>query len=373
VRDAIALAGLLDNANVKAFLAVIRAGEGTSDPDGYRRHFGGSHFDSFADHPRKAITAGLGRNQYTSTAAGAYQFLTRTWNGLVRQYGFADFAPKTQDISALALIDGRKALDDVLAGRFDEAVRKCSLEWASLPGSPYGQPTKTLGQARATYVAAGGLYEASTPEPLPRPQPATETRAAADPGPAAPPPKESTMPAPLLPILAAVLPSIIDSIPKLGKLFGSGSEVAERNVKAAEIAVDIVTEAVGARNAQEAAEVIAADPAMAAAARQAIESRWLELTEAGGGGIEGARKADVDRTASTDKVRDIFKSHSFWIALALLPLVYIIVLSIIGVLGSASWSDDVRASIAGLIVGTIIGGLMGYYFGQTTSRNRTPA
>jgi len=37
----------------------------------------------------------------------------------------------------------------VKAGRFDAAVAKCAKEWASLPGSPYGQPVKTLDQARA--------------------------------------------------------------------------------------------------------------------------------------------------------------------------------------------------------------------------------
>lgn len=205
-RDAIALAGLLQNANVQAFLRVIRAGEGTSDEDGYRRHFGGRLFDSFSDHPRVAITAGLGRNQYTSTAAGAYQFLSRTWDGLVRQYGFADFAPRTQDIAALALIDGRRALDDVLAGRIQAAIRKCAPEWASLPGSPYGQPTKTLEQALATYSAAGG----ST---LPSPQPEPDRPTAAQPAPTAPvpaPSKESTMPAPILgAVAAAVAPDLL--------------------------------------------------------------------------------------------------------------------------------------------------------------------
>ena len=68
------LRAALADANVRAFLAVIRAGEGTSDDDGYRRCFGGSLFDSFADHPRRVVRAG----GYTSTAAGAYQFLART-------------------------------------------------------------------------------------------------------------------------------------------------------------------------------------------------------------------------------------------------------------------------------------------------------
>lgn len=366
MRDVVALTGLLDSSNVRAFLAVIRAGEGTADQDGYRRHFGGSHFESFAEHPRKAVTAGLGRHQYTSTAAGAYQFLARTWDGLVRQYGFADFAPRTQDIAALALIDGRRALDDVIAGRFEAAVRKCAREWASLPGSPYGQPTRTMTQALATYTAAGG---ALATEPLPRPHPAPETPAAADPGPAAPiieHPREHTMPLPA--IIGALLPTIIESIPKLGKLFGSGSEVAERNVKAAEIAVGIVQEAVGARNAQEAAEMVKADPTAAATAREAIEQRWYELAEAGGGGVDGARKADLARRGD-----EFWKSASFWMGVLMLPLVYLIVLNVIGLIGSATWSPEARAGLAGMITGSIIGGLVGYYYGFVTSRNRPGA
>jgi muramidase (phage lysozyme) len=70
-----------------------------------------------------AITAGLGKNQYTSTAAGAFQFLSRTWDECAKALGLTDFSPASQDLAAVFLIDRRKALDDVLAGRFDEAVR----------------------------------------------------------------------------------------------------------------------------------------------------------------------------------------------------------------------------------------------------------
>ena len=74
-------------------------GEGTADDAGYGRCFGGSMFADFSDHPRRVITAG----RYTSTAAGVYQFLSRTWDGLVGEYGFADFSPQSQDEAAVAL------------------------------------------------------------------------------------------------------------------------------------------------------------------------------------------------------------------------------------------------------------------------------
>jgi putative chitinase len=236
-----------------------------------------------------------------------------------------------------------------------------------------GLDDRRMRLARA--VAALGGSETASPMPAHQPAPenvATDAPAATRPVPEAftEPTKEPAMPIPA--IIPALLPSLVQLLPQLGKLFGSGSEVAERNVKAAQLVADTVVQATGARNLQEAVETMQASPAAVAAASTAVEQRWFELVEVGGG-IDAARKADVERMAGTDRVRDIFKSHSFWVALLLLPLVYIVVLSIIGVIGSATWSDDVRASIAGLIVGSIVGGLMGYYFGQTTSRNRVPA
>ena len=179
-------------------------------------------------------------------------------------------------------------------------------------------------------------------------------------------PKEQSMP--IAPILAAVLPQLVAAIPKLGRIFGSGSEVAERNVKAAELVVDAVTQATGAVNAQDAAERLAADPAAVQAATKAVDAIWYEITEAGGGGIDGARKADAAQRAAGD----LLHSASFWVALLLLPLVYLLVLSLIGMVGTATWSDDVRAGLAGSLISAVIGGLVGYYYGQTTSRNRTP-
>lgn len=171
---------------------------------------------------------------------------------------------------------------------------------------------------------------------------------------------------PIPAFVAAALPALIDLIPKLGKVFGSGSQVAERNIRAAEIVAETVQRATAAPNIQTAVETMRADPTALQAAAQAVEQRWWEIAEAGGGGIEGARKADsVGRAAG-----DLLHSASFWVAMLLLPLVYLLVLSLIGLIGTATWSDDVRAGLAGSLISAIVGGLVGYYYGQTTSRNR---
>lgn len=142
--------------NVQAFLTLIRTGEGTVDSAGYSRLVGGGQFQSFADHPRKLVTIRMGGKLIKSTAAGAYQILARTWDDLKSSgVSLPDFSPASQDKAALALIRRRGAMQDVIAGRFATAIRKCSLEWASLPGSPYGQPTMTMQGARDVLAANG--------------------------------------------------------------------------------------------------------------------------------------------------------------------------------------------------------------------------
>jgi len=145
-------------ANVQAFLRAIRLGEGTSGPNGYQTLFGGGTFDSFADHPRIKVTARLGGRPITSTAAGAYQILAGTWDDFIRAVGPRDFSPASQDECAIWLISRRRALDDVRAGRIEAAIAKCAKEWASLPGSPYGQPVVSLAAVKSVYEQNGGSY-----------------------------------------------------------------------------------------------------------------------------------------------------------------------------------------------------------------------
>jgi lysozyme len=177
--------------------------------------------------------------------------------------------------------------------------------------------------------------------------------------------QEAGMPIPAL--VTALLPSVVAAIPRLAAIFKNGSEVAERNVAAASAVLDIVTQATGSVNAQAAVEKLQTDPAAVAAATKAVESNWFTLAPADGGGIAGARQADAAMSGN-----DMIHSPSFWVAIALLPLVYMIVGSVVGLFGTP-WSEDVRSAIANGVVGMVIGALAGYYFGQTTSRNRTPA
>lgn len=167
-------------------------------------------------------------------------------------------------------------------------------------------------------------------------------------------------------IVAALLPSLIEKVPRLIDLFKGSIPTAERNSEAAKAVFAVAKEALGAVNEQQVIERLQQDGAAVATVRQAVEDHWYQLSEAGGGGIAGARQADVQFASGGDPV---WRSPSFLIAVALLPLLYLVVGAVVGLFG-APFSEDVRAAIANSIIGLILGGLIGYYYGQTTSRNR---
>ena len=384
---------LIGSPELRAFLRVIREGESCQEPDAYWWLFGSTRSaprlaEQLDDHPRVRTYERYdgqfiknGKIDFT-TAAGAYQITASTWDTVVQPgLKLPDFRPASQDIAAVFLIAYRRALAAVLEGRPRDAMALLRDEWASMPGAAAGdQPTQRLDAALRVsdhWLAVERAEQPAAATPAaPDPPPSMPAGEAPDWPPPAPPPTPQE-PSAMAPILAGIgksivvnaLPSIVQAIPRLGSIFGPGSsEVAQRNVKALEVVADTISQAVGAANAQQAVEALQ-DPAKAAAARAAVDQRWAEigdLVEAGGGGIDGARKGD----AATRAAGDFLRSPSFWVAVLLLPLVYLLVLSLIGLVGSATWSDDVRAGLAGSLISAVVGGLVGYYYGQTT--NRTP-
>lgn len=81
----------------------------------------------------------------TSSAAGAFQFLNSTYDGLRKQgYEVNDFQPRTQRLAAIALLKQNGALPYILNGDFSTAIKKSAGTWASLPGSPYAQKTRDV-------------------------------------------------------------------------------------------------------------------------------------------------------------------------------------------------------------------------------------
>jgi muramidase (phage lysozyme)/lysophospholipase L1-like esterase len=119
---------------IKAFLDVIAFAEGTTNypNNGYNTQFTGKQFNSYSDHPREVISA----SGLDSTAAGRYQFLSTTWDGLMRG---KDFTPKNQDEGAVKLLKQTKAYRPLLRGDLKKALYRTKDIWASFPWSKHGQ------------------------------------------------------------------------------------------------------------------------------------------------------------------------------------------------------------------------------------------
>ena len=141
---------------VHAFLDTLAYAEGTKE--NYNYIFTFAPFSSYADHPRIKKCAG----KLCSTAAGRYQFLTKTWDPLAAALDLGDFTPPNQEKATLEIIRRAGAYNRVLRSNvyenFTSALRKLNKTWASLPGSPYGQPTHSTAELWRVYRAALAKY-----------------------------------------------------------------------------------------------------------------------------------------------------------------------------------------------------------------------
>ena len=138
---------------VAAFLDALAAMEGTK---GYNSGFGNTPFDVTKGHPNISHkfkeTTGKTNN---TTAAGRYQFLYDTWTGLEKKLPDikGNMSPQNQDVAAIELIRERGALDSILKGDFDTALRKTGPTWASNPYANYKQPKRSIGFAQGALNA----------------------------------------------------------------------------------------------------------------------------------------------------------------------------------------------------------------------------
>ena len=172
----------------RALLGVIKYAEGTSKyKNPYGTLFGGGQVTDLSRHPDRVIrTPGFQRG---SSAAGAYQFLTPTWQQQAQKLGLKSFGPLEQDIAALDL--ARNRLGDLgglsylkQKGLTREALAALAPEWASMPTmanvSYYGQPVKNAAELQKMYQQ----YSAGAPAQQAIQAPPSVSRANTRPAPA---------------------------------------------------------------------------------------------------------------------------------------------------------------------------------------------
>ena len=137
------------------FSKVIKTGEGTLGDKGYTTMFTGRQFSDLSQHPAQKNTGG----GYTSDAAGAYQFLSTTYNPAAKTLGITDFSPASQEKVGKYLAQQRGLdVDKVHTTKesFLKALDKISPEWASMPTIKTG--TSYYGQGGLTPDEAWSVY-----------------------------------------------------------------------------------------------------------------------------------------------------------------------------------------------------------------------
>lgn len=151
----------LANKNVLAFLDMIAYFESGNKANAIY----GNATQGFADYSRhpnikvpfhNPLREGQGNNDF-STAAGLYQINYPTWVMIQGLISLPDFSSHSQNRSAVALLIKDGALDYVLNGQFDAALRAVSKTWASLPYSDSGQRKTTIALAKSVYERSGGV------------------------------------------------------------------------------------------------------------------------------------------------------------------------------------------------------------------------
>lgn len=329
----------LQTPELQAFLRVVRAGESHPELDeAYRALYGwrpgnGKVFTSWTDHPRMAFMSSWG---WTS-AAGAYQAMcavpgkvkTDTWGDFGKwcatQGHVPDFTPAGQDLfGAWCVVVRRKAMPALLARDLEHAMGLCNREWASLPGSPYGQPLMTMDKARAVWSTWLPRFEAAAP---PAPAPAPMATPAPETAPTAPPaqpqphfPSEDDLqsgrafatpqePKPMMPVIAIGAKALLSGL--AGTLIEAFTPLAKEKLQAEigrhtdrpEIVEQITSGVIAAAKAAtgladpvQAVAAVAKDPV----ALQQVEQSSLETLSQMAPLLDQLAKLDTQRWAADD-------------------------------------------------------------------------
>lgn len=167
---------------------------------------------------------------------------------------------------------------------------------------------------------------------------------------------------PVAPFLIPALTSLISAAPDLIRVFGSSPQ-AEKNAKAAEIVVNAAKIATGATNEQDLVEKIESkNPVVIEQVQQAVREVWYEIN-VDTGGIAAAREANT-------KAESFWKQPAIWVTAALLPMAYIVVLTVMGLIGNQKFTPEIQSMVIASVISGVLGGITGFWLGTSFSSSK---
>jgi hypothetical protein len=200
-----------------------------------------------------------------------------------------------------------------------------------------------------------------------------------------------------LAILQMFGPVLAGLIPQIANIVKPQSESAKRDAALASTVVNTIVSAANAPNMQAAVEKMQADPAVVETVKKAVVTEpkvmaALQVVEVGGGAAAAAER-DLKAVAAE---KPFWKASAvFWISVLLMPMVYWLVGSLI-VGGTAErlvaaaketamvpewvtlllslfgpeWQGETRSGGFNLVIGLVLGGICGVYFGVSVTQQK---
>ena len=163
-------------------------------------------------------------------------------------------------------------------------------------------------------------------------------------------------------VLISALPNLIGALPELGKIF-TKPDVAERNVEAAAKVGEILVQASGATNMQDAVERVQADPTTAQEVNEALRLNRADLGDL----IERMEKMDSERVEKAREYNDNEKPIAGkWKFVHILSIMFV-VLGGAGawyVLGSSEDATERAMALQTLLL-TGFGGVAAFWLGSS--------
>lgn len=390
--DRARLAVALSHANVGAFLRVIREGESSQKPTAYQMRWGGlkkpvAYFDDFSRHPRIFEPTTGGRQ---SSAAGAYQIVATTYDSIAPSLGITDFSPASQDALAVALIDRRAALDDVMAGRIERAIVKLRPEWTSLPGAAESNGWYTMDRALEVYAKYGGRLAVAAPDT--QPAAPIEDRSTPyvppDTGRIFNPEQEAPMVPALIPLGIGLIQSLIQAFAplareKIAKEIGRHTNDTVTSQQLADNLLGVVQQVTGKPDPVDAVAAAKADPALAekvqAATLDALSQLAPLLDKLAAHDLAVWQAEESGRDAAGERGRaDGDKDIGPLLVQSVVGIVVGVLVMLGAIMGIQTWFNDQHEpstsmlTLVGPLIGAIFGALgtmVAYRFGTTRNNS----
>lgn len=176
---------------------------------------------------------------------------------------------------------------------------------------------------------------------------------------------------PMLPLVAAAAPFVQAAIPALAqvapaliRLFGSGSEITERNARAAEAVAQVAQQVTGADTVEGAVKAIQADPAKAAEFREAVHLNMNEWLGALKEGQDEDSKAADDAVARAATIAAQTGGKWWWLVGGVAAYMVLFASAVTAfVLYSDKFSEAVQMLLLGQIVLGGFTAVMAFMFG----------